>query len=109
MLPPYKNGGEEDHKCFGQSLLHPVVFHKRKYQVFRSSFGSCRLQLPDQLPYDCLNFSLEILPILQQIFTCLWKTAIKTLNLLSSVLEQFTDVLLVSLENLEHLSHPILV
>ena len=107
MLPPYKNGGEEDHKCFGQSLLHPVVFQKRKYQVFRSSFGSCRLQLPDQLPYDCLNFSLEILPILQQIFTCLWKTAIKTLNLLSSVLEQLTVVLLVHFKKILNTFHTV--
>ena len=30
----------------------PVVFEKRKYQVFSSGFGRGPLQLPDQLPYD---------------------------------------------------------
>ena len=95
-LPPCKNDREEDNKFSGQSLLHPVVFQKRIYQVFWSSFGSCPLQFPDQLPYDCLNPGLEILPILQRIFTCFRKTAIKAMNLLSSVLEQLTVVLLVS-------------
>ena len=73
LPPPCKNGREEGNKFFGQSLLHPVVFQKRKYQVFWSSFGSCSLQLPDQLPYDCLHLGLKILPILQRIFTCLWQ------------------------------------
>ena len=108
-LPPCKNGREKNNKFFDQSFLHPVVFHKRKYQVFRSVFGSCPLQLPDQLRYDCLNLGLEILSILQRIFTCLWKTPIKTLNLLSSVLERLTRLPSVFLKHLEHLSHAILV
>ena len=56
--------------------------------------------------YDCVNLGLEIL---QRIFTCLWKMAIESLNFLSSVIEQLTVALLVSLKNLEHLSYPILV
>ena len=68
-LPPCKNGREEDDKFFGQFLLHPVVFQKRKYQIFWSGLGSCPLRLPDQLPYDCLNLGFEILPKLQWIFS----------------------------------------
>ena len=43
---------------FSQCLLHPVVFQKRKHQPFWSSFGSCSLQLPDQLQHDCVRMSL---------------------------------------------------
>ena len=64
LLPPCKNDREEDNEFSGQSLLHPVVFQKRIYQVFWSSFGSCPLQFSDQLPCDCVNLGLEILPIL---------------------------------------------
>ena len=45
LPPPCKNGREENKNFFGQSLLHPVVFQKRTYQVFWSIFGSCSLQL----------------------------------------------------------------
>ena len=34
MLPPCKNGREEDNYFFSQSLLHSVVFQIGKYQVF---------------------------------------------------------------------------
>ena len=53
LLLPYKHGREEG--VLVQSLLHPVVFQKRKYQVFWSIFGSCPLQLTDQLSYDCVK------------------------------------------------------
>ena len=87
-----------------------LLFSRKEYIKFSSSFGGYPLQLPDQLLYDCLNLGLEILRILQRIFTCFWKTTIKTMNLLSIVLEQLTVVFLVSfLKNLEHLSHPALV
>ena len=56
-LPPCKNGREEDNKFFGQSLLYPVIFQKRKYQDFCSGFGSCLLQYPDPLTYDCMKIS----------------------------------------------------
>ena len=79
-LPPCKNDREEDNKFSGRSLLHPAFLQKRVYQFFWSSFGRCPLQFPDQLPYDWLNLGLEILPVLQRIFTCFWKTAIKTMN-----------------------------
>ena len=28
-----QNGREKENKFFGQSLMHPVVFQKRKYQT----------------------------------------------------------------------------
>ena len=95
LLPPCKNDREEDNKFLSQSLLHPLISQKIIYLVFWSSFVSCPLQFPDQLPYDYLNLGLERLPILQMIFTCFWKTSIKTMNLLSSVIiEQLSLALL---------------
>ena len=111
LLPLCKNDREEDNKFLSQSLLHPLIFQKRIYLVFWSSFGSCPLQFPDQLPYDYLNLGLKRLPILQMIFTCFWKTSIKTMNLLSSVIiEQLSLALLFFFKKiLENLSHPRLV
>ena len=83
---------ENKNRFSGQSFLHPTLFLKIIYQIFCNSFGSYPLQFPDQLPYDFLNLGLEILPVLQRIFTYFWKTAIKTMNLLSSALEQLTVV-----------------
>ena len=51
MLPLCKN------KFFNQSLLHPVVFYKRKLQIFGSSFISCSLQWRGWLHYECVRIS----------------------------------------------------
>ena len=72
------------------ALLFP-----RKENIKFSEVVLVVLQLPDHLPYDCMNLGLEIL---QRIFTCLWRTAIKTLNFLSRSREQLTVVVLVSFE-----------
>ena len=100
-LPQRKNGREEENMFYSWSLFHPFVFQKKKCQVFSSSFGSCIA-----IPWLAVlwlheNIGLEMLPILQRIFICLSKTAtlkIKKVcsNLLTSVLEQFTLVFLVS-------------
>ena len=71
MLPPCKNGREEDNYFFSQSLLHSVVFQIGKYQVFWSSFGSCPLQLSDQfnLPPRTILEKKRHWIILPEIFT----------------------------------------
>ena len=73
-----------------------LLFSRKEYIKFSEVVLVAVHCIPNQLPCDCLNPGLEILPILQRIFICFWKTAIKTMNLLSSVLEQLTVVLLVS-------------
>ena len=54
----YHHGKKIENKIFGQPLLHALVFQRRKYQVFWSTFGSCPLQLSDQLHYDCVRVSV---------------------------------------------------
>ena len=85
-LPPCKNGREEDNNFFGQSLLHLVVF-KKKISSFLKYFSICRLQLPNQLLYDCMNISA--LKYYQNYSRCLLACRKQKLkNLLSSVLEE---------------------
>ena len=65
-----------ENKLIGQSLFHFVVFHKRNYQVFWTSFRIRPLQLPDWLHCGCARTSA----LKYWIFACLSKMAIKTLT-----------------------------
>ena len=56
-LPLCKGGRKCKNKFFNQSLLHPVVFQKRKLQIFGSSFISCSLQWRGWLHYECVRIS----------------------------------------------------
>ena len=59
--------------------MHLVVFQKRNYQVFWSSFGSIAVAWSVAL-WSCVDMGLEILPILQRMFACYSKTAITTIK-----------------------------
>ena len=97
--------------------VSPVVFQKRKYQFFCRSFGSCPLQLPDQLHCDYVRISvLKCYQycsgyILVENGNLNTETKCKVCsNLLASIREQLSVFLLVFFKkNFEHLSHPILV
>ena len=56
-LPLCKGGRKCKNKFFNQFLLHPVVFWKRKLQIFGSSFISCSLQWHSWLHYECVRIS----------------------------------------------------
>ena len=56
-LPSCKCGRKCKNKFFNQSLLHPVIFQKRKLQIFGSSFISCSLQWRGWLHYECVRIS----------------------------------------------------
>ena len=77
-----------DNKFFSRSLLHPVIFQKKKISSWlREDLGH------------------EILPILQWIFTCLKKIVIKTLKqnarLFKLIIKCISDLAFISL----HICH----
>ena len=57
QLPSCKGGRKCKNKFLNQSLLHPVIFQKRKLQIFVSSFISCFLQWGGWLHYECVRIS----------------------------------------------------
>ena len=56
-LPLCKGGRKCKNKFSNQSLLHPVVFYRRKLKIFGSSFISCSLQWRGWLHYECVRIS----------------------------------------------------
>ena len=95
---------EEENKI-GQSLLHPVVFQKRKYQVFSSTFGTCLLQLPNKLHHD----DVRMLSFKYYQYYSGYK--MQSLFKLINKGTRTTDCRLAGVfsKNLENLSHPILM
>ena len=95
----------EEQNRIGQSLLHPVAFHKRKYQSFSSTFGTCPLPLPNKLHHDDVRMlSFKYYQYysgykMQSLFKLINKHTRTTVCRLAGVFSK----------NLENLSHPILV
>ena len=101
-------------KFFNQSLLHPVVFYKRKLQIFVSSFISCSLQWRGRLHYECvsisaLNTTLEIYLLLKNGHKSTQTRCKVCSNLTKCTTTIDFRLTIVVFTNLEYLSHPTLV
>ena len=113
-LPSCKGSRKCKNKFFGQFLLHPVVFQKRKLQIFGSSFISCSLQWYGWIHYECvrisaLNTTLDIYLLFEnghKSTQTRCKVCSNLTKCTTTIDFRLTSVFFI---NLEHLSHPTLV
>ena len=109
-----KGGRKCKNKFFNQSLLHPVVFQKRKLQIFGRSFISCSLQWHGWLLYDCvrisaLNTTLNIYFVFENGNKSIHARCKVCLNLTKCTTTIDFRLISVFFIYPEHLSHPTLV